>query len=66
MMTIEQQKVVDRCGGMLKRSLRGIKRIVFHLAPDDGPDTVEYEIHGKLKVDSAEKPCKVVTMNGEL
>jgi hypothetical protein len=35
---------------MLKAALKDIKRVVFHLAPDDGPDTVDYEIHGKVKM----------------
>ena len=61
-MDLEQQKVVDRCGGMLKRALRGFKSIVFHLPPDDGPCEVHYEISGKIKVASEDKPCKVVSM----
>jgi len=35
---------------MIKRSLAGIKRVVIHLAPDGQKDTVDYEIHGKVKV----------------
>jgi len=35
---------------MLKVNLVGIKRVVVHLAPENEPDSVYYEIHGKVKV----------------
>ena len=49
-MTAEQKKIVERCCGMLKRSLTDIKRVVIHLANDGEKDTVYYEVHGKMMV----------------
>ncbi len=49
-MTPEETKVVGKCCGMLKRSLKGIKRVVFHLAKEGEEDTVDFEVHGKVKV----------------
>ncbi len=49
-MTPEQTKVVEKCCRMLKRSLRNMKRVVFHLAKEDEEDTVNYEVHGKVKI----------------
>ena len=53
-MNAEQQKVIDRCAVMLKLALKGLKRIVFDLAPDGQEDTVGYEIHGKVNVKGKE------------
>ena len=48
--TPEQKKVLERCARMLKQALGGLKRVIFDLAPDDAPDTVEYNVRGKVKV----------------
>ena len=47
--TPEETEILDRCAQMLKRSLKGLKRVIFDLASEDEPDTVRYEIHGKIK-----------------
>lgn len=49
-MTPEQKQVIEKCCRMLKRSLRNIKHVVFHLAEEGEADTVKYEVHGKMKV----------------
>lgn len=51
-MTPEQKTVIEKAARMLKIALKEFKRVVFHLAPEGDKDTVEYEIHGKTKVDS--------------
>lgn len=51
-MTPEQEQVVRKCCRMLKRTMTDIKRVVFHLSPEkDKAGTVEYETHGKMKVE---------------
>ena len=49
-MTPEQEKVLARACAMVKRSCSEFKRVVLHLAPDGQEDTVDYEVHGKVKV----------------
>ena len=49
-MTPEQEQVLARACAMVKRSCSEFKRVVLHLDPHGQKDTVDYEVHGKVKV----------------
>lgn len=59
----EQKKVIERCAAILKRACGGLKRVVFDLAPDHQPDTVHYEIHGRIKLTPDEEPRRMVDVS---